>query len=63
MGRARVAHVRTEGGGMDRSRGAVIELRLNQAEEMFVLGQTDLFSEYRDFCVRDLTITATRSTF
>ena len=34
---------------MDRGRGTVIELRLNRAEEMFVLAQTDLFSEYRNF--------------
>jgi hypothetical protein len=34
---------------MDRSRSQVIELRLNRAEEMFVLAQTDLFSEYRNF--------------
>jgi hypothetical protein len=27
----------------------VIELRLNRAEEMFFLAQTDLFSEYRNF--------------
>jgi hypothetical protein len=34
---------------MDRGRSQVIELRLNRAEEMFVLAQTDLFSEYRNF--------------
>jgi hypothetical protein len=34
---------------VDRSRGPVIELRLNRADEMFVLAQTDLFSEYRNF--------------
>ena len=34
---------------VDRGRGTVIELRLNRAEEMFVLAQTDLFSEYRAF--------------
>lgn len=34
---------------MNRGRGQVIELRLNRAEEMFVLAQTDLFSEYRNF--------------
>ena len=34
---------------VDRGRGQVIELRLNRAEEMFVLAQTDLFSEYRNF--------------
>ncbi|MBV9205397.1 MAG: hypothetical protein JO037_08315 [Actinobacteria bacterium] len=34
---------------MDRGRGQVIELRLNRAEEMFALAQTDLFSEYRNF--------------
>jgi hypothetical protein len=34
---------------MNRGSGQVIELRLNRAEEMFVLAQTDLFSEYRNF--------------
>jgi hypothetical protein len=34
---------------MNRGKGQVIELRLNRAEEMFVLAQTDLFSEYRNF--------------
>jgi hypothetical protein len=34
---------------MNRGRGQVIELRLNRAEEMFVLAQTDLFSEYRNY--------------
>ena len=34
---------------MNRRRSQVIELRLNRAEEMFVLAQTDLFSEYRNF--------------
>ncbi|MGD0698385.1 MAG: hypothetical protein ABSA02_00715 [Trebonia sp.] len=34
---------------MNRGRSQVIELRLNRAEEMFVLAQTDLFSEYRNF--------------
>jgi len=34
---------------VDRRRGQVIELRLNRAEEMFVLAQTDLFSEYRNY--------------
>ena len=34
---------------MDRGRGQVIELRLNRAEEMFALAQTDLFSEYRNY--------------
>jgi hypothetical protein len=34
---------------VDRGRGQVIELRLNRAEEMFALAQTDLFSEYRNF--------------
>ena len=34
---------------MNRGRSQVIELRLNRAEEMFVLDQTDLFSEYRNF--------------
>ena len=33
---------------MNRGRSQVIELRLNRAEEMFVLAQTDLFSEYRN---------------
>jgi len=34
---------------MNRGRSQVIELRLHRAEEMFVLAQTDLFSEYRNF--------------
>jgi len=34
---------------MDRGRGQVIELRLNRAEDMFALAQTDLFSEYRNY--------------
>jgi hypothetical protein len=34
---------------MSRRRSQVIELRLNQAEEMFALAQTDLFSEYRNY--------------
>jgi hypothetical protein len=34
---------------MSRGRSQVIELRLNQAEEMFALAQTDLFSEYRNY--------------
>jgi hypothetical protein len=34
---------------MGRGRGQVIELRLNRAEEMFALAQTDLFSEYRNY--------------
>ena len=34
---------------MTRERHQVIELRLNQVEEMFVLAQTDLFSEYRNY--------------
>jgi hypothetical protein len=34
---------------MNRERSQVIELRLNQAEEMFALAQTDLFSEYRNY--------------
>jgi hypothetical protein len=34
---------------MNRERSQVIELRLNRAEEMFVLAQTDLFSEYRNY--------------
>jgi len=34
---------------MNRGSDQVIELRLNRAEEMFVLAQTDLFSEYRNF--------------
>jgi hypothetical protein len=34
---------------VNRESGRVIELRLNRAEEMFVLAQTDLFSEYRNF--------------
>ena len=34
---------------MGRGRGQVIELRLNHAEEMFALAQTDLFSAYRNY--------------
>ncbi len=34
---------------MNRGRSQVIELRLNRAEEMFALAQTDLFSEYRNY--------------
>ena len=34
---------------MSRRRSQVIELRLNRAEEMFALAQTDLFSEYRNY--------------
>jgi hypothetical protein len=34
---------------MNRERSQVIELRLNRAEEMFVLAPTDLFSEYRNY--------------
>jgi hypothetical protein len=34
---------------MNRGRGLVIELRLNRAEDMFALAQTDLFSEYRNY--------------
>jgi hypothetical protein len=34
---------------MNLERGQVIELRLNRAEEMFVLAQADLFSEYRNY--------------
>jgi hypothetical protein len=34
---------------MNHGRSQIIELRLNRAEEMFVLAQTDLFSEYRNF--------------
>jgi hypothetical protein len=34
---------------MIRGRGQVIELRLNHAEDMFSLAQTDLFSEYRNY--------------
>jgi hypothetical protein len=34
---------------MSRGRSRVIELRLNHAEEMFALAQTDLFSEYRNY--------------
>src|SRR5579871_2296197 len=34
---------------MARSGVEVIELRLNGAEEMFALAQTELFSEYRNF--------------
>jgi hypothetical protein len=34
---------------MNRGRGQVIELRLNRAEDMFALAQTDLFSEYRNY--------------
>ncbi|HLH84042.1 MAG TPA: hypothetical protein VKV38_12320 [Trebonia sp.] len=52
---------------MNRGRGQVIELRLNRAEEMFVLAQTDLFSEYRNFltgveyCISLLRSQRTRS--
>src|ERR1700733_14569122 len=34
---------------MNRGSHQVIELRLNQVEEMFVLAQTDLFSEFRNY--------------
>ena len=34
---------------MNRGSHQVIELRLNRVEEMFVLAQTDLFSEYRNY--------------
>ena len=34
---------------MNRGRDQVIELRLNRAEDMFALAQTDLFSEYRNY--------------
>ena len=34
---------------MKGGRGQVIELRLNGVEEMFVLAQADLFSEYRNY--------------
>jgi hypothetical protein len=34
---------------MNRESGQVIGLRLNRAEEMFALAQTDLFSEYRNY--------------
>ena len=34
---------------MSRKRNQVITLRLNKAEEMFALAQTDLFSEYRNY--------------
>jgi hypothetical protein len=34
---------------MNRGRGLTIELRLNRAEDMFALAQTDLFSEYRNY--------------
>jgi hypothetical protein len=34
---------------MSRERSLVIELRLNRADEMFALAQTDLFSEYRNY--------------
>jgi len=34
---------------MTRGRGQAIELRLNRAEDMFALAQTDLFSEYRNY--------------
>jgi hypothetical protein len=52
---------------MNRGRGRVIELRLNRAEEMFVLAQTDMFSEYRNFltgveyCISLLRSQRTRS--
>lgn len=34
---------------MNRERSQVIELRLNRADDMFALAQTDLFSEYRNY--------------
>jgi hypothetical protein len=34
---------------MSRGTGQGIELRLNRAEDMFALAQTDLFSEYRNY--------------
>jgi hypothetical protein len=34
---------------MNRGGRQVIELRLNRVDEMFVLAQTDLFSEYRNY--------------
>ena len=34
---------------MKGGRGQIIELRLNGVEEMFVLAQADLFSEYRNY--------------
>jgi hypothetical protein len=34
---------------MSRRRSRAIKLRLNKAEEMFALAQTDLFSEYRNY--------------
>lgn len=34
---------------MDRGRTEVVKLRLNEADEMFALAQTNLFSEYRNF--------------
>src|ERR1700721_3147718 len=34
---------------MSRRRSQVIKLRLNKAEEMFALAQTNLFSEYRNY--------------
>ena len=34
---------------MNRGRARVIQLRLNRAEEMFSLAQTDLFSDYRNY--------------
>ena len=34
---------------MNRGGHQVIELRLNRVDEMFVLAQTDLFSEYRNY--------------
>ena len=34
---------------MNRGRSQIIELRLNRAEDMFALAQTDLFSEYRNY--------------
>jgi hypothetical protein len=34
---------------MNRGSAQTIELRLNQVEEMFVLAQADLFSEYRNY--------------
>src|SRR5271168_4158084 len=52
---------------MRRGKAQVIELRLNAAEEMFALAQTDLFSEYRnyftgvEYCISVLRSQSTRA--
>jgi hypothetical protein len=52
---------------MNQGREQVIELRLNRAEDMFALAQTDLFSEYRnyltgvEYCISELRSQRLRS--